>query len=261
MTTRLWIALMVSLPLLTSASIVQASEPCCAITNIAGSLVTANETASGKTFQFQVNDRAALKSLRVGQKVHADFTTMKVSVRPDGAEPCCAIVSAAGGPAGTAKLPAVKLPTIHGAEPCCSVVANAALKGRLGRLTVAYPGNAKNIEARTDVYKAGNSKSIAGGYGNQAIELLPGTYDVVINGKRVTDVTVKSGHETQVKVGVLHVHAAKDTRVDILDAATSQSMTGGYGETAFGFPVGSVNVKISGQSETVTIEEGKVTEF
>jgi|CXWL01.1.fsa_nt_gi hypothetical protein len=146
-------------------------------------------------------------------------------------------------------------------EPCCNVIANAALKGRLGRLAIAYPGNATNIEARTDVYKAGNIKSIAGGYGNQAIELLPGNYDVVINGKKVTGVTVKSGHETQVKVGVLHVNAGKDTRVDILDAATSQSMTGGYGEKAFGFPVGPVNVKIAGQSETVTIEEGKVREF
>ena len=261
MTMRLWIPLLVSLHLLGSAFITEAGEPCCGITNIEGKLITANETATGKTFQFQVTDQVLLKSLRVDQKVHADFTTMKVSVQPDGSEPCCAIVSAAGGPAGTAKLPTVKLPTIAGAQPCCSVVANAALKGRLGRLTVPYPGDAKKIEARTDVYRSGNSKSIAGGYGSQMIELLPGTYDVVINGKRVSDVTIKSGHETNVKVGVLHVNAGKDTRVDILDATTSRSMTGGYGEKSFGLPVGSVDVKIAGQTEPVTIEEGKVTEF
>ena len=108
---------MVSLSLLSSASIVGAGEPCCGITNIAGRLVTANETATGKTFQFQVIDQALMKSLQVGQKVHADFTTMKVSVQPDRLEPCCSIVSAAGGPAGTTKLPGVKLPTIYGAEP------------------------------------------------------------------------------------------------------------------------------------------------
>lgn len=150
---------------------------------------------------------------------------------------------------------------VEAGEPCCAIVANAALKGRLGRLAVEYPGDAKRIEARLDVYKSGDGKSIAGGYGSQTIELLPGTYDVSINGKRVTGVTIKSGHETQVKVGVLHVHAGKDTRVDVLDAATSTSLTGGYGEKSFGLPVGTVTVKIAGQSETVTIAEGKVTEF
>ena len=84
---------------------------------------------------------------------------------------------------------------------------------------------------------------------------------MVINGKKITGETVKSGHEKQVKVGVLHVNAGKDTRVDILYAATSQSMTGGYGEKVFGFPVGPVSVTIAGQTETATIQEGQITHF
>ncbi len=161
----------------------------------------------------------------------------------------------------SATLPPFRTPPVLGAAPCCAIVPISTLKGRLGRLKVAYPGDFKNIEARTDIYKAGDSKSIASGYGSKTIDLLPGTYDVVINGKRVSGVTIKSAHETRVKVGVLHVNAGKDTKVDILDATTARSLTGGHGEKAFGFPVGSVNVKIAGQSETVTIEEGKVTEF
>lgn len=118
-----------------------AVEPCYSVTGIAkGGLVTAKETATGKTFQFQVTDQALAKTLRVGQKVYADFGTQKVSV--DGATPCCGIVSAAGGPTGTAKLPGAQMPTIHAQEPCCSVVANAALKGRLGRVVVAFPDGA-----------------------------------------------------------------------------------------------------------------------
>lgn len=80
-----------------------AAQPCCSITNIAGGLVTAKETATGKTFQFQVTDPALMKSLRVGQKVYADFGTQRVSV--DGVQPCCSITSAAG----------AQLPTIQGA--------------------------------------------------------------------------------------------------------------------------------------------------
>ena len=81
-----------------------AAEACCSVVGMAkGGLVTAQVTATGKRFQFQVNDLALAKTLRIGQKIYADFGTQKVSV--DGSEPCCEIVSAAGGPTGAAKLP------------------------------------------------------------------------------------------------------------------------------------------------------------
>ena len=267
MRSRSWIVVViVSTVALASLPPAEAGVPCCSIVSIARSgMVTAKETATGKTFQFQANDQALAKTLRVGQKVYADFGTQQVAVAEG--SPCCGIVSAAGGPTGTVQLPSARMPTIYGGEPCCSsvpccsIVANTALKGRLGRMVVAYPGDAKNIEARMDVYKEGTSHTIAGGYGNQMIELLPGTYDVVINGKKVTGVAITSGHETQVKVGVLHVNVGKGTRVDIFDPATPQLMTGGYGEKSFGFPIGSVDVKIAGQTEKVTITEGHISEF
>jgi hypothetical protein len=40
-----------------------------------------------------VNDPALRRSLRVGQPIQADLTTMRVSVRLDRVEPCCNIVS------------------------------------------------------------------------------------------------------------------------------------------------------------------------
>ena len=74
---------------------VQAGEPCCTITAIdtASKAVTAKETKTGRTFQFNVTDARTLGTVRIGQPVHADFKTMKVSLTPDGATPCCAIVN------------------------------------------------------------------------------------------------------------------------------------------------------------------------
>ena len=72
-----------------------AAEPCCNITALDAKTqtVTARETRTGRTFQFKVADTKALSALKVGQAVHADFKTMKVSLNPDGAAPCCGIVN------------------------------------------------------------------------------------------------------------------------------------------------------------------------
>jgi hypothetical protein len=59
-------------------------------------LVTANlKTAiSGvRTIKFKPNDSKVLKTLKVGQTVYANLTANKVSLRPDYAEPCCAIIA------------------------------------------------------------------------------------------------------------------------------------------------------------------------
>jgi hypothetical protein len=85
----------VSLPLVALAPPAAAADPCCSITAIEAKtrMVTAKETATGRTFQFQVADAKALKGLTVGQRIHADFTTMKVSLNPDGGAPCCTVVN------------------------------------------------------------------------------------------------------------------------------------------------------------------------
>lgn len=144
---------------------------------------------------------------------------------------------------------------------CCRITAAAGLKEGMGQIVVNYPGDLKDLDARVDIYRPGDSKAIRGGYGNQAIELPPGMYDILMNGRRLTGVTVQAGHDTLVKAGVLHVYADKKTRIDLLDPTNNKVLTGGYGEGSYGFPIGSVSVQVAGQSETVTIEEGKVTEF
>jgi hypothetical protein len=89
------------------------------------------------------------------------------------------------------------------------------LKGRLGRLVVAFPEGSNAGSTRIDIYKSGENTSLAGGYGNQAIDLLPGIYAVVIAAKRVEGVTIQSANVTKMKVGVLRVTAGGSTRIDV----------------------------------------------
>ena len=141
---------------------------------------------------------------------------------------------------------------------CCSIVPNPTMKGRLGRLVVTYPEGTKT-SAGIDVFKG--DKRATSGYGDKAFELLPGSYTVVISGKRVDNVTVQSGHDTKVKVGVLRVTAPGGTGIEVLDQDAKTRLTHGYGNKEFGLPIGTVYVSVAGQSEAVTINDGQITDF
>ncbi len=132
------------------------------------------------------------------------------------------------------------------------------MRGRLGRVVVAYP---EGVAARIDVFRVGETQSVASGYGDQAYDLFPGTYDVSISGKRVAGVTVRSGQDTQIKVGVLRVNASDGTRIDLIDPVSKAPVTCAYGTQLVGLPIGEVGVQIAGQTETVVIEAGQVTDF
>jgi hypothetical protein len=157
-----------------------------------------------------------------------------------------------------AKLPVEKMAAVSSANACCTVVSNPAMKGRLGRLVVTYP-EATNANARVGVSKG--DKEAASAYGSKAFELLPGSYTVVISGKRVDNVTVQSGRDTNVKVGVLRVTAPGGTRIGVLDKDGKTEITSGYGSKEFGLPIGTVYVSVAGQSEAVTIKDGQITDF
>jgi hypothetical protein len=230
-------------------------EPCCAITGIdrAAGTATAKDKATGELLTFAVRDPALLRSLQVGQGIYADRGTQQVSV--NGAEPCCEIVSGAGSAAAAG--PQQLQP--NGAETCCSVVANAALTGSMGRLLIAFP--AVVGRTRVKIYKSGQQNAIKSGVGSMAVELLPGSYVVSISNKRVSDVTIQAGRDTQVRVGVLRITAAGDTQVKVLDADQKTSLSSGRGARAVGLPVGTFGVMVAGQVHPVQIQEGQTTDF
>jgi hypothetical protein len=147
------------------------------------------------------------------------------------------------------------------AAACCEVTPNAALPEGMGSIVVSYPGDGAE-STRLDVYAAGDASNVIGSeYGDASLELKPGTYDVAVGGQRVTGVGVQAGHDTRIRIGVLHVHAGSKTRIDLLDHASGENLTGDYGERQYGLPVGPVTVAVSGQQDTALIEDGKVTEF
>jgi hypothetical protein len=148
------------------------------------------------------------------------------------------------------------------AAGCCELTPNAALPAGKGRIVVSYPGDGGAESTRLEVFAAGDaSKAVGGEYGDTTLELQPGTYDATVGGRRVAGVGVQAGHDTRIRVGVLHVHAGDSTRIDLLDQASNAALAGGYGEDLYGLPIGEVVVQIAGQRETALIEDGKVTEF
>ncbi len=72
-----------------------AAAPCCAVVkiNAAARIVTARVTATGYTFRFEVKNTKLLSSIKVADKVWADFAAKTVKLRATDASPCCGIVS------------------------------------------------------------------------------------------------------------------------------------------------------------------------
>src|SRR2546430_1143079 len=229
------------------------ATPCCPIVSINANGVVSARQADGRVFQFQVADKTLLASLHIGQPVWADFAANQVTLK-HGGTPCCQIRAAGpGAPVGVQQLQPA------GGWPWGQVVTNPAVTGRMGRLVVAFPANAGS--SRVDVFKAGETASLQGGYGAQSLDLLPGSYSVVISGARVEGVSIQSGHETRLRVGILRINAGGSTRADVLDAEGKTAVTGGYGVQVIGLPVGTFRVQIAGQSAAVMIQDGKITDF
>lgn len=155
-----------------------------------------------------------------------------------------------------ATLPFAFAAELSAQQSCCETVPNTALR-RLGRIVVTYP---EKVSAAVDILRGGEAQPIASGYGDAGFDLFPGTYEVVISGKRVAGVQVRSGHDTQIKVGVLRVTVGDDTSVELLDA-NSTRLTGGYGAGVYGLPIGEVSVVLGDQTQTVTIDAGQVAEL
>ncbi|HET8721874.1 MAG TPA: hypothetical protein VFM24_07590 [Nitrospira sp.] len=157
------------------------------------------------------------------------------------------------GPEGISKEPRTAGPVLY----CCAIVANVNLKGRLGRLVIAFPSAAVPTGTRIAVFKDG--REVQADYGNHEFELLSGTYEIKIGGRTVPNVTVKAGHDTKVRVGVLRITGANNRRAAVLE--DGKEIAGAYGGELIGLPAGTFEVQMAGQTKKVTINEGKVTDF
>lgn len=141
------------------------------------------------------------------------------------------------------------------------VAPNAELKGRLGRLVIAYPADAPAKDTSAAIFKSGEDKPAQSFYGARTIELLPGKYDLTISGKRLIGLPIESRSDTRVRLGSLRIQADKQTGVAVIDADGQTRLVDGYGAKEYGLPPGEYFIEISGQREKVKVEDGKVTDF
>lgn len=83
-----------SASLLAGEASAQPPRACCSITAIdaRANVISARESATGNAFEFTARNRALLSQIRVGQAVHANFATQRVSL--DGRTVCCTITKA-----------------------------------------------------------------------------------------------------------------------------------------------------------------------
>lgn len=142
-----------------------------------------------------------------------------------------------------------------------SVVANPELKGRLGRLVVSFPANTKIEGTRTSACRPGEAAEIEVKWGNTHLELLPGTYDIYINGRIVPGVTIQSKHDTLIHVGVLRFIGSSTTRFSVLAPDGKVELQVKWGDNDIGLPAGEYDVSIKDARERVKIAAGAITEF
>ncbi len=140
-----------------------------------------------------------------------------------------------------------------------AVVENAELTGRLGRVVVVFPEGTSASSTRIVIRPEGATDTSASNYGGITADLLPGKYDVVINGVVIPGAEVRSRHDTKIAVGVLRVSAGSSTRIQIFRGA--EAVASGYGKGQFGLPAGTYDVEIAGKREPITIAAGGITDF
>jgi hypothetical protein len=169
----------------------------------------------------------------------------------------CILKSGSGGETGSSATSSSAESGKASTAGCCQMTANPELKGRLGRLVVAFPQEAAVKGTGVTVLKDG--KTLLSAYGTQMWELLPGSYEVMVSNKRIPNVQIQAGHDTHVKVGVLRISAGKGTKAAVLDAGNE--LVNGYGEQVIGLPPGSFEIEIAGQREKVMITAGEIKDF
>lgn len=69
-------------------------EPCCSVVrlDLASSIVTARDLATGYTFRVEVRSKKLLSTIKVGDKVWANYTVKRVRLSATGDSLCCPIL-------------------------------------------------------------------------------------------------------------------------------------------------------------------------
>ncbi len=277
------LALASVLPVLLLAEPALAGEPCCTIAAIdaARGIVTARDTATGRTFQFQADPRD-FGSLRVGDAVTADLEAGRVTgvgnatrnhvvVEPDGAQPCCDVMSIEPAPADPInELEADSAEPISEFEPVNGIVtARNNLTGQTFQFQVPAAlrsriavGQALSMDASGQWASVQSSAASAGSRGRPAtysFAIRPAAGQPAASARRDTPAPqvrpqrweIRPNPELrgamgQIVVGFPVSADAGRSRVELFEVGAQQYITFEYGSTSFPLLEGEYDVAING---------------
>jgi hypothetical protein len=257
-------------------------EDCCPIIIIDGEnhILYARYKDSGRVFQVRVSAEDIAR-VRIGDMIGAALVEggavvtqiagasrnyTSVVPLPDDWEPTHGFApSPAGwqpthGISGQADDPEIKtfdVPQPDLGEDCCPIAPNTELLGATGRLLVHAMEGVENF--RVDVFKAGTTDRAADWYGNRTNDLIPGRYDVVVNGVKLENVPIDRRSDTNIRLGALAINLSGNARWEVYDASKDTRYTDGYGSKMIALPVGKYAVKIAGGFLEIEIKDGQVT--
>ena len=78
-----------------------------------------------------------------------------------------------------------------------------SLKGATGQLVLQMPKEIP-IRSHLQAFKAGDTKAAVSWFGNNKSNLMPGSYDIVIEKYKLSNVPIEKGQTTRLKVGLLN---------------------------------------------------------
>src|SRR5437660_9091560 len=123
------LGLLGSLHVLAPRTIAQ-EKTCCSITSIdkRNGLVSAKVDATGQAFQFRLSKGGGVGSLKIGERVYANFSTHQVSL--DGKSICCSIAAPEPMSLGATQQ-AASVPPNSGANPACCAITSINAPARV----------------------------------------------------------------------------------------------------------------------------------
>jgi hypothetical protein len=133
------------------------------------------------------------------------------------------------------------------------------LKGAKGRLVVNFHDEVPMAHMLVKISSKDGGEPLSDR--KRKFDLLPGTYDLIIAGKRVVDVPIQSGQETRLLMGLLRVVYKDMSRTEVYDSDKKTLLVKDNGTLRLGLPVGKYWVKLAGRMVEIEIKDGLVLEF
>lgn len=133
------------------------------------------------------------------------------------------------------------------------------LKGAKGRLVVNFHDEVPMAHMLVKIESKDGGEPVS--ERKRIFDLLPGNYDVVVAGKRITNLPIQSGKETRLLMGLLRVVYNDMSRTEVYDSDKKTLLVKDNGTLRLGLPIGKYWVKLAGRMVEIEIKDGQVVEF